>query len=206
MKILTLSPHPDDAELGCGGSIARLVEGGHEVYSVIFSTCRQSLPPGRDPETLRREAECAASELGIKRENLIILDHPVRRFFEKRQEILDDLIAIGGKIRPDMVFMPSKGDVHQDHAVIACEGLRAFKHTTILCYEQPWNNLRLMSNVFITLQRRHIDKKLSALAKYESQKLRPYFAEGAVESAAAFMGLRSGAEYAESFELVKCVI
>ena len=65
-KALVLAPHTDDGELGCGGTMARLVEGGCEVRYVAFSIATRSLPPGFEPDTLAREVRQATAELGIR--------------------------------------------------------------------------------------------------------------------------------------------
>ena len=64
-KALVLAPHTDDGELGCGGTMARLVEGGCDVRYVAFSIATRSLPPGFEPDTLAREVRAATAELGI---------------------------------------------------------------------------------------------------------------------------------------------
>ncbi|MER3409204.1 MAG: hypothetical protein C4306_03670, partial [Thermoleophilia bacterium] len=64
-RVLVLAPHTDDGELGCGGTMARLVEEGAEVRYVAFSIAVKSLPPGFPPDTLAREVREATRELGI---------------------------------------------------------------------------------------------------------------------------------------------
>ena len=61
------------------------------------------------------------------------------------------------------MFQPSHHDVHQDHQTIAQEGLRAFKRTTILGYEVPWNNFDFSYGAYIALEKRHIEMKVAAL-------------------------------------------
>ena len=65
--------------------------------------------------------------------------------------------------------MPSLHDVHQDHQTIAQEGLRAFKRTTVLGYEIPWNNFDFSYQAYFSLQKAHIERKVAALEKYASQ-------------------------------------
>ena len=139
-RVLVLAPHTDDGEFGCGGTMARLVEAGADVRYVAFSIATKSLPEGFAPDTLAREVREATAELGIPEANLTVHDFEVRTFPERRQDILELLIALWEEWRPDAVFQPSLHDVHQDHQVVAAEGLRAFKRTTILGYEIPWNN------------------------------------------------------------------
>src|SRR5499427_6381712 len=173
-KALVLAPHTDDGEFGCGGTMARLVEAGCEVRYVAFSIATRSLPAGFPPDTLAREVREATAELGISPENLTVHDFDVRTFPEHRQDILELLVALWEEWEPHAVFQPSLHDVHQDHQVIAAEGLRAFKRTTILGYEIPWNNFDFAYQAYFALQRRHIERKAAALARYASQQHRRY--------------------------------
>ena len=152
-RALVLAPHTDDGEFGCGGTMARLVEDGADVRYVAFSIATRSLPEGFPPDTLRHEVAAATAELGIPSENLTVHDFDVRTFPDHRQEILELLIEIWNDWEPDVVFQPSLHDIHQDHQAIATEGLRAFKRTTILGYEIPWNNLDFAYQAYISLER-----------------------------------------------------
>ncbi|HEY3105772.1 MAG TPA: PIG-L family deacetylase, partial [Gaiellaceae bacterium] len=151
-RALVLAPHTDDGEFGCGGTMARLVEGGAEVRYVAFSIATKSLPEGFPPDTLAREVREATAEIGLPDEQLILHDFEVRTFPERRQEILEILISLWEDWQPDIVFMPSLHDVHQDHQVVAAEGLRAFKRTTVLGYEIPWNNFNFDYQAFVALE------------------------------------------------------
>ncbi len=203
--VLILAPHTDDGELGCGGTIARFLEEGKDLYYVAFSTCRNSVPKGYPPDSLEKELRLAMKSYGIDDDHLYILDYPVREFSSHRQEILDDMIRIGNKLHPKYVFAPSLNDVHQDHHVIAEEAIRAFKKTTLLAYEVPWNNLLFNNQTFIKLERRHVDQKMAAIACYESQKIRPYAAPDFTLGQARTHGVQIGCEFAEVFELVRWV-
>lgn len=205
-RVLVLAPHTDDGELGCGGSIARKIEEGAEVFYVAFSICTRSLPPHLAPDTLEKEVKAATKILGLKQENLILFDYDVRRFPEYRQEILEELVKIKTKVNPDLVFVPSPTDIHQDHQVVSEEGLRAFKNTTILGYELPWNNVSFNTRCFIKLNESHLNKKLEALKKYESQLQRTYLNENFIRSLATTRGVQCGHQYAESFEVIRLVI
>jgi LmbE family N-acetylglucosaminyl deacetylase len=204
-NILVLAPHTDDGELGCGGTIIRKIEEGYNVIYVAFSICTRSLPPHLDPFTLEKEVKKATRILGIKEKNVVLFDYDVRRFNEFRQDILEDLINLKKKYEPTLVFTPSPTDIHQDHQVISNEGLRAFKGTTILGYELPWNNISFNTRCFVKLQERHIIGKISALNAYESQKYRDYLNETFIRSLAVTRGVQIGVEFAESFEVIRWV-
>src|SRR5437764_7841420 len=154
-RVLVLAPHTDDGGFGSGGTMARLVEAGADVRYVAFSIATRSLPEGFAPDTLAREVQEATTELGIPAERLTVHDFDVRTFPEHRQGILEVLVALWEEWHPDVVFQPSLHDVHQDHKTIAEEGLRAFKRTTILGYEIPWNNFDFEYQCYVALEKKH---------------------------------------------------
>jgi LmbE family N-acetylglucosaminyl deacetylase len=204
-NVLVLAPHTDDGELGAGGTIARLIENGANVSYAAFSTAEDSLHPEFAPDTLVQEVKIATSRLNIRPENLYIYRNKVRELEYKRQEILDAMIDLR-KNRYDLVLMPSVHDIHQDHEVIAKEGLRAFKQTTILGYELIWNNLYFNTSCFVRLGKRHLDMKCEALTAYESQAGKPYMNSEFITSLARVRGVQIGAEYAESFEVLRWML
>lgn len=205
-NILVLAPHTDDGELGCGGSIARFAEEGHAVWYVAFSICTRSLPAHLAPDTLEKEVKAATRILGVPAGQLVLFDYDVRRFKEVRQDILEELVKLKARINPDMVFVPSPTDMHQDHQVISEEGLRAFKHTTILGYELPWNNVSFNTRSFIRLEEKHLTKKIEALHEYKSQQARSYLNDEFIRSLAITRGVQINARFAEAFEVVRWVM
>ncbi len=205
-RVLVLAPHTDDGEFGCGGTMARLVEAGVEVHYIAFSIATKSLPDGFAPDTLAREVREATSELGISESHLTVYDFEVRTFPERRQDILELLIQLWEEWQPDAVFQPSLHDVHQDHQVIAAEGLRAFKRTTILGYEIPWNNFDFAYQAYLALERGHVERKVAALAKYASQQHRRYADPEYIWNVARTHGINVNREYAEVFQVYRVVV
>ncbi len=205
-KIFVLAPHTDDGEFGCGGAIAKFIEEGKEVFYIAFSTCAESVPDGFPKNILEIEVKNATRKLEINQANLIILNYPVRRFPEHRQEILEDLVKLERQHKPDLVFLPSSFDVHQDHKVIFEEGRRAFKKSSILGYEFMWNNFKFDSSTFIVLEERHIQRKIDSINEYKSQEKRFYAKEKMIRGLANFRGLQISREYAETFETIRWII
>ena len=193
-KALILSPHTDDAELGCGGTIAKMVEEGWKVHVIYFSAVSDRYP------NLVEEAASSGKILGITHE---ILDFETRFFPRDRQDILQALYDHSRKIEYDLVFTPTTTDIHQDHDVVTSEAKRAFRKSTLLGYELPWNNLEVSLNCFISLEERHIKKKISALECHDSQKHNPYFNERFFRSVVKMRGIQLAQEYAEGFETIK---
>jgi LmbE family N-acetylglucosaminyl deacetylase len=205
-RILVLSPHTDDGEFGCGGTIARLIEEGKEVHYAVFSICEDSVSPEYPKEILEREFREAMQVLGVNRENLHIYKFKVRHFPTFRQDILEEMIKLKDNLNPGLVLSPSINDLHQDHSVIAAEGLRAFKATTMLGYEIPWNNITFNTVSFIPLQERHVKKKSEAMLCYKSQSVRGYADPEFIFSLAKTRGTQIGTSYSEVFEVVRWII
>jgi len=206
-KILVLSPHTDDGEIGAGGTIARFVEEEKEIYYVAFSSCEASVPKEFPEDVLKTECKKATNILGIKPENVILLEYEVRTFPLHRQKILDDMIALNRQIKPELVLVPSSNDMHQDHQVIYAEALRAFKkNASIWGYEHPWNNLTFTTDIFVKLEERHIKKKIEAMKQYESQNFRPYFDEKYIKALAYMRGTQVDYPFAETFELIRLLV
>ncbi len=205
-KVFVLAPHTDDGELGCGGTIRRLIREGVEVYYIAFSTAEESVPEGFPKNQLEFEVKEATKILGIKKENLIIYKYQVRKLNYARQDILEELIKLRKKYNPDLIFMPSLNDIHQDHKTVAEEGLRAFKNRTVLGYELIWNNLKFNTDCFVSLSKNDIEKKIEALSKYKTQEGREYMSKEFIFALAKARGVQIGVEYAESFEVIRWTI
>ena len=202
---LILAPHTDDAELGCGGTISRYLERGAQVFVAAFSTAGASLPPGAPPTTLRDEFLASMKVLGVPESNCFVFDYPVRHLPAHRQELLDGLLKLRREIDPEVVFLPSESDLHQDHQVVYHEGLRAFKDMTMLGYELPWNHITFSAEAFVTLEQRHLQRKWAALSEYKSQfqLARSYFSEEFIRALAMVRGTQVRAPFAEAFEVIK---
>jgi len=204
--VLVLAPHTDDGEFGCGGTIARMVEEGARVIYAAFSAAEQSVLPNLPRDILRTEVKKATAVLGIREEDCLVFDFEVRRFPEFRQQVLDKLIQLNKEYSPDLVFLPSVNDTHQDHHTIALEGFRAFKRCTMLAYEVPWNNLDFRTACFFGLTENNLNKKIEALMQYESQAHRSYATAEFIKSLAHTRGVQISKPYAETFEVVRWVM
>jgi LmbE family N-acetylglucosaminyl deacetylase len=204
-RALILGAHTDD-EFGCSGTIARLVESGVEVHYACFSPCEASVPPGFDQDVLKREVAAAIQVLGIETERFYLYDYPVRHFPAHRQEILEDLVTLRSRVQPDIVLLPALSDIHQDHGAIAREGLRAFKHVTVLGYELPMNTIKFQHACFVELEPRHMEIKLAHMQCYESQRHRPYARPEFLQALATVRGVQINADAAEAFEVIRLCV
>lgn len=207
-RILILSPHTDDAELGCGGTIAKFIEEKHSIYWLVFSTAEDSLPLGLPKDTLSKEFLEVIREFGLKDSQHEILSYRVRYLFEKRQEILEKLVEVKNSFNPNLVIGPSLNDLHQDHIIVANEMVRAFKSSSsIISYELPWNHVTFNFQLLMKLKREHIEKKYKILSNYKSQfiKSRRYFSQEYIFGIAAARGVQASSDYAEAFEIIRWI-
>jgi bacillithiol biosynthesis deacetylase BshB1 len=112
MKILAFGVHPDDVELGCGGTVILAVRRGHEVVVADLSEGRSS--SNGTPEERAAEAAEAARIMGIaKRVNLGLPDTRIR---SESEDQLEAVIECVRSEKPALVFVPNAGDPHPDHA------------------------------------------------------------------------------------------
>ncbi len=196
-RALVLAPHTDDGEFGCGGTIAKLAQDEVLVYYVALS-----IP--EPVEELGREVHEATKLLGVER--LDLHRFTPRDFYSQRQEILQLFVELGEELQPTVVFCPSSSDVHQDHQVVAAEAQRAFKRTTLLGYELPWNNYRFSYQAFVGLSFDHVELKTRAIACYRSQEQRAYADAGYLRAQARVHGVAAGTGWAEAFEVYRAVL
>lgn len=204
-KVLALSPHTDDVEIGCGGTLARMKAEGLDIRSVAFSAAEESVPAGLPIDTLRKEFVRAQQELGIGAASCEVLDFKVRYFPRDRQDLLEVLVKLNRTFQPDLVLVPSANDTHQDHRTVAEEAYRAFKRTSIWAYEVPWNQPVSHLNGFVSIDEAHLERKLAAVGAYESQRHRGYVSPEFVRSLAVVRGSQMGVPLAEGFEIVRAM-
>lgn len=204
-RVLVMSPHTDDAELGCGGTMARWIDEGAEIFTAAFSTAETSLPPGSKPYRLKDECHLALDEIGVPRDNRFIYDFPVRELGYHRQEVLEEMVRLAREVQPEVVLVPSGSDLHQDHSVVYHESVRAFRNFTMMGYELPWNHITFSTQAFVVLDEAHLRRKWAALTKYESQleMARPYFRYDFIESMARVRGVQVNAAFAEAYEAIR---
>ncbi len=205
-KILVLAPHTDDGELGCGGLISKAVRQGAVVFYAAFSTADESVPPMFPSNQLEIEVKRATVIIGVKPENLFIYKHAVRKLNFVRQEILEDMIKLSLQINPDIVILPSRNDIHQDHSTVTAEGIRAFKNCSILGYELIWNNLSFATDYFCVLNEKDIEKKVEALAAYKTQEGKNYMSPDFIRSMAVVRGTQINSSYEEAFEVIRWIV
>ena len=208
MKILLLSPHTDDIELGAGGTLIKLLEEkNNDICWAVFSMCEDALPAGLPPDTGKKEFINVVSKLGIK--NYRIYNFPNKNFSQYRQEILNELDKIKREFEPQLVVTPSLNDSHQDHKTVSEEVVRIFERdASIIGYEMPWSNLVFSPQLLVVLTEKQLEEKWRILSSYESQFIlqRKYFSKEFIFGWARMRGVQCNSKYAEAFEVTRWIV
>jgi bacillithiol biosynthesis deacetylase BshB1 len=205
-SILVIGPHPDDQELGMGGTILRLASQGHKVH-LIDMTNGEPTPHG-SVETRARESAEAARILGVQRTLLGLPNRQVVHDIESRHK----LAAVIRVHKPNILFVPYPTDAHPDHVAvtkIAEDARFDAKLTKSPIPGEPWHPKRIIY-YFCTHLRMNfvpsfcidisdqIETKMSAVAAYKSQFQTDELPE-MVKTLCAYFGGRIGTKYAEPF-------
>src|SRR5437870_6534627 len=137
----------------------------------------------------------------------MIKNSSVKRIPEVLKQVLEELVRLGRVTRPDIVVTPSSNDIHQDHAIVYQESVRAFRRTASMYgYDFPWNVLQTSPlQLFVELSEADLATKVRALQCYKSQLTKPNncLTEDYVRSLAIERGNRIGRKYAEAFEVIR---
>jgi bacillithiol biosynthesis deacetylase BshB1 len=204
-SVLVIGPHPDDQELGMGGTIAKLAKQGHQVH-LIDMTNGEPTPRGT-PEIRAGEAVSAAGILGVNRTLLGLKNREVTHDIDSRHK-LAALIRIH---KPSILFVPYPVDAHPDHVAvtrIAEDARFDAKLTKSPIPGEPWHPKRIIY-YFCTHLRMNfpatfcidisdtIDLKMKSIECYQSQ-IPPELSE-MVKTTAGWFGSRIGAKHAEPF-------
>lgn len=196
-KILVVGAHPDDMEIACGGSLAKLSDAGHTIVGLIV--CKGER--GGNSSSRLTEAMNSSEFLGINK--VEIMDFPDTRLDQFVSEISQQIEIIVNELKPDMVFTHSIHDLHQDHKAVHDATLRACRNlSTILCYESPSTTKAFKPNVFVNIEQ-YIDIKIESILEHEDQSKKRYVQPEQVYGKAIFRGTQAKLEKAEGFEAIR---
>jgi len=199
-RIVFIGAHPDDIEIGCGALIAHIAS-KTEIKCVTLSD-NQKNPLLKNVVS---EHYRSMSILGIKQENVIVGQFETRRFPQARQEILEYMIKLNQDFHPDMVFVHTKADIHQDHATVTSEGLRAFRGTTVLGFDVIRSSYGFFPNFIVEVDEEDVKKKITALGEYHTYDSKYYFDPEVTRATLIRHGALAERKYAEGFDILRII-
>ena len=206
-KILFIGAHPDDIELGCGGTIIQDTENGHDIYIIIASKGERGL--GTDlKECLEKKDEISMRvfvESNIKPENIFFLNIPDTKFTHHREKIFQAIETICADKQIDTIYTHTDKEYHQDHIVIHNESPRAARNTpNLFGYETNAHTYPAFCPVYFRNISDYLDKKINLVSAHRSQKNKRYCKPENIVALAKFRGNQSRIfQYAESFEIIR---
>jgi N-acetylglucosamine malate deacetylase 1 len=199
-RVCFIGAHPDDIELGCGALIAHIAS-QTEICCVTLSD-NQANPLLKD---LVQEHYRSMEVLGVPRENVILGPFETRRFPQARQEVLEYLIDLNRSFKPEIVFVHTKADIHQDHATITEEALRAFRGTTVMGFDVIRSSYGFFPNFLVEVSEADVDCKLRALAEYKTYSTKYYFDPNLTRATLIRHGALAERPFAEGFDILRII-
>jgi LmbE family N-acetylglucosaminyl deacetylase len=203
-RVLALGAHPDDIEIGCAGTLLKLIEQEaiSEVRWVVLSGS------GERADEARRSAEELLD--GVPTSDVVVRDFPDGFFPYEGQRIKDYFEELKADFSPDVVFTHQRADLHQDHR-LSCElTWNTFRDHLILEYEVPkYDGDMSAPNAFVPIEERLHRRKIDHLmSHFGSQLSKRWFKEELFSSLLRLRGMEcnSPSSYAEAFFCRKAVL
>lgn len=194
--VLAIGAHPDDVEIGCGGTLARHRAAGDDVTVLTLSGGSE----GGDAAARRAEAEAAAVELGVRLRLADLPDTRITDGIDTIREIDAAIAAVG----PTLIHTHADQDAHQDHRNISRATLVAARRVDeVLAYQAPSTTVGFRPTRFVDISD-HLLPKLASLAAYASQKaIRPYLDDEVIVATARYWSRSGAGRFVEAFEVMR---
>ena len=199
-RIRFFGAHPDDIELGCGALISQVAP-KTEILCVTLSNnqANQELP------NLVKEHYASMEILGVPWENIVLGPFQTRRFPQARQEILEYMLDFRRKFQPDIVFVHTRADIHQDHTTVTEEALRAFRGTTVLGFDVLRSSYGFFPSFLAEVSEDDVNRKIQALKSYHTYDNRYYFDPEVLRATLIRHGALAERPFAEGFDILRIV-
>ncbi len=199
-RLCFVGAHPDDIELGCGAFISQV----HSKTDIICVTLSDNQ---ENPQLNNLVAEHYNSMtlLGVPRERIRLEAFTTRKFPDSRQEILEYLYQVNKEYRPDIVFVHTRSDIHQDHQTTTDEVLRAFRGVTALGFDVIRSSYGFFPHFLVEVTEEDVERKLAALAEYKTYNEKYYFGPELLRSIMIRHGSLAECHYAEGFDILRVV-
>jgi len=199
-RVLFLGAHPDDIELGCGGLI-------HHIAPISDLLCVTLSDNQKNPDlgAVVDEHYRSMAILGVPGECVILGPFTTRIFPDTRQEILEYFLKLRRDFQPDLIFVHSREDIHQDHNVMTEEALRAYRGITVLGYDVVRSSYGFFPHFIIEVTEADVEKKIEALSQYRTYNDKYYFNQELTRSIMVRHGALGEVPFAEGFDILRIV-
>lgn len=199
-RVCFLGAHPDDIELGCGALIAHIARQTEVLCVTLSDNQKNPLLTNVVNEHYRSMAM-----LGVPEDHVRVGAFETRRFPHSRQEILEYMIDLNRNFRPEIVFVHTKADLHQDHATVTEEALRAFRGLTVLGFDVIRSSYGFFPNFLVEVTEQDVECKIRALAEYRTYDEKYYFDPAITRATLVRNGALCERPYAEGFDILRVI-
>ncbi len=199
-RILFVGAHPDDIELGCGAFMHHILPSS-DVLCVTLSDNQKN--PGL--KNVVDEHLSSLQVLGVPADRIIIEKFETRKFPVMRQEILEYLLKLRKDFKPDMIFVHTRADIHQDHNVVTEEALRAYRGATVLGFDVVRSSYGFFPHFLVEVNENDVNKKIDALAEYKTYHDKYYFDPSLLRATMIRHGALAETAFAEGFDILRIV-
>jgi LmbE family N-acetylglucosaminyl deacetylase len=196
-RLLVVGAHPDDVEIGVGGTVHRLVRRGWD--ATVLTLTRGA--GGGDPRQRADEAAGAARVLGAR----LVMEEFPDGAVDDSSATVRAIERVVQDVDPEIVLVHSENDTHQDHRAVHRATLVAARRVQRLaCYQSPSATVDFRPNRFVELRETDLEAKLAAIRAHHSQsRTRRYLDEDLIRATARYWGRFSNAHYIEPLELFR---
>ncbi len=196
--IVACGAHPDDVELGCGGTLRAATKLGKRVVAVFLTKGEMS----GDPDVRCEESRKALAILGVK--DVYFGNFPDTEI-PNTHAVLAWLETFYDKYKPETILTHSVNDMHQDHRQVGWLSMGAFRNASrILAYETPRVTSAFAPTYFVDISN-SVKDKWNALQCHVSQSAKRYLTYESMVNLTSFRGGQVNLSYAEAFEVVRYV-
>lgn len=218
MKILVISPHPDDETLGCGGTLLKFRDEGDSIYWLIITVMKKELGFSRETINEKEKEIAKVSKLYNFKDivNLRLTETKIDTL--SMSYLVPKIYTCISKLKPDTIFVNNRSDIHKDHNVVFKAAINATKPfrsnfvRRIFMYETisetdlvpPLIENIFLPNVFVNISK-YIEKKLEIMENYKTEIMDYPLSRSlsSIKALARLRGSQIGVEYAEAFMLLR---
>ncbi len=202
MNILAIGAHPDDIEIGCGGTLTKYADRGHKVFSLVMTGGSQ----GGESGVRHDEQEKAGNIIGVEKiywggyeDTHLVVD----------QDLIAKIEKVIYDICPSFIFCHYPDDTHQDHRHLSLATQSAARNMrNVLFYEGPTTH-GFNPQVFVDISET-LERKIAALQAHESQVTKTNIEDLSIveiaRSSANFRGIQGRVKYGEAFSPLRLFI
>lgn len=197
-RIVCLGAHPDDIEIGCGGTLLTLAAGGE-------ATVRAMVFTGQDARAAEARLALPHFFPGADVEVTGLPDGRLPAHWSTVKDLMEDFAQRGAA---DLVLAPRSDDAHQDHRLIGTLASTVWRDSLVLHYEIPkWDGDLVTPSHYLPLDRATAQRKVELLNRcFPSQRDRDWWDDELFIGLMRLRGVEARARYAEGFHLSKAVL